>query len=519
MNTEGKEISLPQCPDLWIPGWAIRVHVELLVTEGVDALQHAVLGLINADVPGVPGSLARHLSVEERIVEMVLLRLADAGLVEQSEESVWRLTDKDANEDEVERREGWVFWDPIRARLLPELFLVNGNHGLPILKRESEGHEAPRRDKPHFEDIRRDLIPITLSEQFAIRGLKRSSGEWVLAQVDRESLLRICLTENRGDRVEFPLLVPFDVEPVLGDMPSVYFKEPVYSRQLAMGSPFSPYLMHMLEKEVPKGFQSVVAHAQEVNTDFLVRNNAAILSKFGGIENLEAQAEAEIRSALGWTFGAGPFADKDLVRTARYAEVARLAISSLGQAVDTRRSYAYVLQILGRLLADEIQRDWTSSPAAKGASAHLKSTYGLHNDEKKRLQNTWRDFVRQFDRRNGTSFGKWETGIPGDYRAYAINPKQDWRLSQLGSVMRAWGALAMVSDQEDTGRFHLCWIREAHREVPGLFQLFEETKEQRNEDKVGSFIEMPANLYRRNVYAIWRALAIGHERAMKSVSR
>jgi hypothetical protein len=277
--------------------------------------------------------------------------------------------------------------------------------------------------------------------------------------------------------------------------------------------------MHLLEKEVPNGIHSVMAHAQELNTDFLVRNNAAILSKFGGIDNLEAQAEAEVRSALGWTFGTGPFADKDLIRTARYAEVARLAIGILGQAVDTRRSYAYVLQILGSLLADVIQRDWASSPAAKSASARFKSTYGLHYEEKKRLQNTWRDFVRQFDRRNGTNFGKWETGIPGDYRAYAINSKQDWRLSQLGTVMRAWGALAMVSDQEYTGRFHLCWIREAHREVVDLFQLFEETKEQRNEDKVGSFVEMPANLYRRNVYAIWRALAIGHERAIEIESR
>ena len=80
MNTQDKVITKAP-PVLWMPGWAIRIYAEVHFSDGTDALQKAILGLMRAQVPGVVGSLARELCFQENIVESALKKLWESRLM------------------------------------------------------------------------------------------------------------------------------------------------------------------------------------------------------------------------------------------------------------------------------------------------------------------------------------------------------------------------------------------------------------------------------------------------------
>jgi hypothetical protein len=124
----------------------------------------------------------------------------------------------------------------------------------------------------------------------------------------------------------------------------------------------------------------------------------------------------------------------------------------------------------------------------------------------------WAQFVLSFDGRNGLSIAEWNVGTPGDHLNKA---RRSWPLSQLGTVLRSWGAFAVVAENEPAGEFFLDWIKRSLRVFPELFQTFERVKEQRNIDKNSISAGVTLAAYRSDLYKTWRALHHGYHQAKK----
>ena len=230
MTSKSESTDAP--PILWIPGWAVPVYLELEVEDGSDALQRAILGLMQAGVPGLAGSLASQLCLEETIVESVLKTLGDGEWIRwnQAEEMWSRTTKEDDVETQVERRLGWVFWDFLRGRLLPELLLDDHGAGLKASDEIPPANDVLNSDdipRPKTSHVGAELIPTAEGREFTIRFLRHRGSGAVLENVSG-LLRRVSLQRGSRKMRWHPLSVPYRVEPNLGANPSIYCCEPVY---------------------------------------------------------------------------------------------------------------------------------------------------------------------------------------------------------------------------------------------------------------------------------------------------
>jgi len=172
-----------------------------------------------------------------------------------------------------------------------------------------------------------------------------------------------------------------------------------------------------------------------------------------------------------------------------------------------RTPFSRILQILGRLVSDDIKPRWLRQSDKLGRSS-------AWFDSRKESQAAWESILRAFDQKHHTTIDAWQTPPPFDHINKA-NFHDGFKLSQLGTVLRSWGALAVAAEGEPDGKFCLAWIQASLREFPDFFEVFDEIKDQRNMDKNRSSIGISVEEYRKRIYRVWLALGRGYNTAIK----
>jgi hypothetical protein len=515
MNTKDKEAKKSP-PVLWIPGWAIRIYAEVHCPDGNDALQKAILGLMRAGVPGVVGSLSRELCFQESIVESALKLLSVSKYITPGPDGEsWVPNDEnDSDQQEVERRLGWVFWDPLRKRLLPELLFDDNGQALRQLQTSgpsgsefaSSGFEKPKRNV-----IRHELMPTIDGRDFTYRRLEGVGSASELIPVSSEYVHRVSFHHGPRAIQWHPLFVPYQLQTNLSSSPSVYCSEPVYTEKIAEMSPYSPFLKGIIQNSLPGAYLPIQEFAEEQQARERMHHGATFLAAYGSSERVIGEAQDEVRRMLGGEIPSGPFGSSELIQAAEEAECDRLISAKLDRSErGLRTPFSAVLQILGKVMADEMEECWKNSPSALRLANRYPELRFASNRDKNEMVKKWCCHVSAFDQNYGLSILEWNVGTPGDHLSKA---RRGWPLSQLGTVLRSWGAFAVVAENEPDGQFYLDWIRASIREFPDLFDTFERTKEQRNNDKntISSGLSLPT--YRSNIYRIWRALNDGYQQA------
>lgn len=515
MNMQDKEITKAP-PVLWMPGWAIRIYAELHCPEGNDALQKAIIGLMRAGVPGLVGSLSRELCFQESIVESALKKLfMSKHITPSSDGESWVPSEEnDSAEQEVERRLGWVFWDPVRKRLLPELLFDDNGQALRQLQTTdpsggglaSSGFEKPKRSV-----IRHELMPTIDGKDFVYRKFDGSSSTSDLISINSEQVHRVSFQNGPRAIQWYPLLVPYQIQTNLSSCPSVYCSEPVYTEMLADSSPYSPFLLSIIESSLPDTYLPIHEYAEEMQAKERMQHGATFLAAYGGSERVIAEAQDEVRRMLGGKIPPSPFGSSELIQAAEEAECDRLITANLKRSQrGLRTSFANVLLILGKVMAEEMENCWKNSPTALKLAHRYPELRFVRDRDKHEMLRQWNHFVRNFDQKNTLSILRWNVGTPGDHLSKA---RRGFPLSQLGTVLRSWGAFAVVAENEPEGIFFIDWIKYSIREFPDLFDTFERTKDQRNVDKNTISTGLSIHVYRSNLYAIWKALSTGYEQA------
>lgn len=515
MNTQDKVITKAP-PVLWMPGWAIRIYAEVHFSDGTDALQKAILGLMRAQVPGVVGSLARELCFQENIVESALKKLWESKLISPgSDGESWVPNEENYSADqEVERRLGWVFWDPVRKQLLPELLFDDNGQALRELQTTNPsggGLASSGFEKPKRSVLRHELMPTIDGKDFVYRQFNGSSSTSELISVNSEDVHRVSFQNGPRAIQWYPLLVPYQIQTNLSSSSSVYCSEPIYTMSLAEGSPYSPFLQSIIASSLPDVYRPIHEYAEKQQSNERMHHGASFLAAYGGTERVIGEAQDEVRRMLGGRIPSGPFGSSELIQAAEEAECDCLISAKLERSQrGLRTPFSAVLQILGKVMAEEMEACWKNSPSAiKLANRYPESRFVRDRDKHEILQQ-WNDCVRSFDQRNSLSILGWNVGTPGDHLSKA---RRGWPLSQLGTVLRSWGAFAVVAENEPEGLFFLEWMKGSIREFPDLFQTFERTKNQRNDDKNTISTGLSLQVYRSNLYTIWKALSAGYEQA------
>lgn len=502
-------------PILWSPGWAVRVYVEVKNTNGADALQKVILGLMHAGVPGLAGSLANELCLEETIVESVLKTLhADDWILWGGGE--WKKTTKtDQFDVQAERRIGWVFWDSLRHRLLPELLLDDNGAALgsdAVTIADCDVLKPDDFHRPTISQVRAELIPTVEARGFNVRALRKAGYETKFEDMS-ESLIRVSLQDSSRKMRWHPLIIPYRIEANLGTHPSIYCCDPVYSLQPSHESPYNPFLRAVIEAKIEKAYHPVSAFAEELQRKVREKHGAAFLAKMGGSERLDADARNAVLRMLGGTRVEGPFASPTLFAAAEDAERIWLTTAELPQSSESLRTqYSRVLQVLATCLSDEMLPLWQANQNTRKAAQKFPSRW----DAGKRRMNfddiikRWNADVSRFSRKHEIPFDKWGVNTAGEMGSAATYPT---RRTQLGLVLRCWAAFAIAAEGDPEGRFVLSWIRESLAEFPRLFETFESVKDQRNQDKGRSSENVPIGEYRDAIYKIWKAISESHRRA------
>jgi len=515
MKTQESKIDGEQ-PILWSPGWAVRVYVEIKNTNGTDALQKVILGLMHAGISGLAGSLANEICLEETIVESALKTLHSDDWIHW-DGSEWKITSKtDQSDVQAVRRVGWVFWDSLRHRLLPELLLDDNGAALgsgavtiavcDVLK-EDEFH------RPLISQVRAELIPAVEARGFNVRALKQVGNENKFDDVS-ESLLRVSLPDSSRKMMWHPLIIPYRIEANLGTHPSIYCCEPIYSCELSNESPYNPFLRSVIEDKIEKAYHPVNAFAEDLQRKEREKHGATFLAKMGGSERLDADARNAVLRMLGGQLHEGPFASSPLYNAAEDAERIWLTMPDLPQSsASLRNPYSRLLQVLATCISDEMLPLWQGNHSARDAAQKFPSNWyanqrRLNFDD---ARQRWDAAVSRFSKKVGIPFDEWGINTAGEMKSAATFAR---RRTQLGIVLRCWAAFAIAAESDPDGRFVLAWISESLTRFPNLFKVFEAVKEQRNLDKGRSFDNMPIGEYRNSIYKIWRAIAEGYNRAV-----
>ena len=159
---------------------------------------------------------------------------------------------------------------------------------------------------------------------------------------------------------------------------------------------------------------------------------------------------------------------------------------------------------------------WETNRSAREAAYQFPSSY--HAGKKRLnfddLRHRWDSHVGRFSKAEEIPFNEWGIGTAGEMKSAAT---YDRKRTQLGIVLRSWGAFAICACDDPDGRFVLKWIRESLSEFPDLFNVYEAVKDQRNIDKGRSSESIPIIAYRDSIYKIWKAIANGHKRALKQL--
>lgn len=569
-------------PMLWMPGWAIRIHVTIKLSDGADALQKAILGLMKAGTPGLPGSLANELCLGENIVESAMKSLSEQGWIQWGdgewerpikpsdgadklqndilrlmrdgvpgrldilakklvlEESIVEAAIKSLNEQgclllingvwelafanheaEVQRRTGWVFWDSLRQRLLPELLLDELDCSLDMIETATQATESLEADKfprPDPSQVRMELVPTVEARGFRARELRKTTKPFEFYDLDLgDSIQRVTLHDSRRKMRWHPLAVPYRIEENLGSQPSIYCCEPTYSPDLSFEAPYSPFLRAVMEEKNTKAYAPIKAHANDLQSNHRAKHSAAFLAGFGSPERLDAEAKDAVRRMTGETRIQGPFATPVLFGAAEDAERIWIATAKLPQSSkNLRTQYSSVLQALATCISDELLPRWKGNRSAKELATRFPSR---HDAGKRRVsfedcRRRWDGVVSQFSRDQGIPFDSWGISTAGEMRSAAtFEPRR----TQLGIVLRSWGAFAICASNDPEGRFVLYWIRESLKQFPDLFEVFEAVKDQRNIDKGRNSESISINKYRDSIYEIWKAIANGHKRATEQL--
>lgn len=503
-------------PTLWAPGWALRVYVSIKLSDGADALQKAILGLMKIKVPGLPGSLANELCLEETIVESAMKSLAEQGWIQWGDGEWARTAASDQSDFHVDRRIGWVFWDSLRQRLLPELLLDDLGHSLYKLDtaiQTSDFLQANDFPRPDSSQVNSELIPTVEARGFRVRELSKRASDLEFTDLD-DPIQRVTLQESRRRMKWHPLMVPYRIETNLGTQPSIYCCEPTYSPQLGPGSSYNPFLRVVMEGKNAKAYSPIKAHAEDLQRRQREKHSAEFLAEFGSPERLDAEARNAVRRMMGETRPQDPFATPVLMGAAEDAERIWLATAKLPQSnKNLRIQYSSVLQALATCISDELLPLWENNRSAKELADQFPSRFesGRRRISFAESRRRWDESVMRFARTQGIPFDTWGISTAGEMRSAAII---ETRRTQLGIVLRSWGAFAICAGNDPEGRFVLCWIRESLNEFPDLFDVYEAVKDQRNVDKGRNSESISITDYRDAIYKIWKAISKGHQRAL-----
>jgi hypothetical protein len=512
MNEESLSPLQPPKPELRIPGWEVRVYVETSSSHGRNALEKAILGLIKAGVPGVSGSLARELSIQENVVEVALDLLEEEGLLEL-DDMLFRLVEERSPEDEqVVPTQGWMFWDALRKSFLPVLVL-DGHPNAPEDPgscSDSDELGSFREKRPSHEEIRRDFMSAVEHRDLVVLGPPSRSTQLRSTRVGSADLRRVSPIGGRRCLNWRPLLVPYLVTPTLGEKAEIHFLEPVHQKVGEIASSYSPYLRAVIETELPGSVKRITDYADELQTRFLKEQGAPFLAARGGVFRVTADARDAVFKMLGSRTLPGPFGTDQIFQAACDAEMVRMMVEPLSLTPDALRTpFSRILQILGRLVADDIKPRWLRQSYKLGLSSawfHVR----------KESQAAWKSMLRDFDQKHHTTIDAWQTPPPFDHIDKA-KYRDGFKLSQLGSVLRSWGAIAVAAEGEPDGKFCLAWIQASLREFPDLFEVFDAIKDQRNMDKNRSSIGISVEEYRKRIYQVWLALGRGYNTAIKEL--
>lgn len=511
------ESTAEQEPTLWAPGWAIRVYVSMKLIDGADALQKAILGLMKVGVPGLPGSLANELCLEEDIVESAIRSLAEQNWIQWGNGEWERTPTSDQSEFQVERRTGWVFWDSLRQRVLPELLLDDLSYPLDRIDTATQASEFLQAHDfpcPDPSQVNVELIPTVEARGFMAREFFKYATEPEFRNLDR-AIQRVTLENLRRKMKWHPLVIPYRIEENLGTQPSIYCSEPTYSPHLIHESAFSPFLRGVIERKNTKAYAPIKAHADELQRKHRAKHSSEFLAEFGSPERLDAEAKNAVRRMTGKANLQGPFATPVLMDAAEDAERIWIAMAKLPQSSkNLRTQFSSVLQALATCISDELLPLWENNRSAREFAGRFPSRFeaGRRRINFEESRRRWDDVVLRFSREQEIPFFLWGISTAGEMRSAAI---YETRRTQLGIVLRSWAAFAICANNDPEGQFVLNWIRESLIDLPELFEVYEAVKDQRNVDKGRSSEIIPITEYRAAIYRIWKAIANGHKRAME----
>ncbi|MRR08443.1 MAG: hypothetical protein EG828_16285, partial [Deltaproteobacteria bacterium] len=316
------------------------------------------------------------LGLDSSLVQTALDTLAEDGVIKGAS-GVYRLQKSETVAGQVEKSSGWMIWDCYRSKFLPRLYLnpestfrfrVNeSTEPNPASSVADSASTAFRTPEPYLV---RDLLRVAASgNDFEIHELYRGR---VRKYPNETARVRFISRMSQAPQELF-LNVPVEIRPRLASEPGLFFFEPELTWPLeTLDASHSPEMRSILAATCPVEVARVHRIANEVNTSFLVENDADVLIKLGGIEKLKLDAEIAVKEQLGSAALHESFYSDDIIFSAQDAERSRLMMASgIMQQQEVRRSYGVVLQMLAAVLG-EMMADLFSARPIQAALEQLE---------------------------------------------------------------------------------------------------------------------------------------------------
>ncbi|MBT3193266.1 MAG: hypothetical protein HN341_11990 [Verrucomicrobia bacterium] len=494
------------------PGRAYQVCLELVNPSGEDALQRAVLGLLRLH-PSTGTSaerIAQDLGLSEGITNRVLTALADMQVLVEEDGLYQEAKREDGDGGTVSTVTGWVVWDCYRGDLLRTILADSPMQRLRKhlnLQERRLSVPFPRRDLPRREELRRALLRATASDECRLFSLRDSEFVELQDVVVRTVSL---LEEERP----FPLLVPVEVRPRVGETAGLFFHETQLAEAEFPVADFCAQMAQIIESRQPDSLRELTEEAMAVNNRWLADRGAEMLAEYGGEERVRADARQARKEMLRGVSLDEAFADQELFGSAEDAEVDFiLHQNGAMDAAPVRFAFERVLQILGRIVGDQAAKLLWSEGAARAINRLITSQEDWSNSRRRKWA---QDREARTCRALGLSLGDFRMRT---YLSELKNVRGALRdgaqRHQLRIAFALWMLPLFMEPEKPEVAGHIADVRSCLEAFPNFPDVLNITVEQRNADKSNRLSEVDATLplreLRSNIYRIWKTVgARGH---------
>ncbi|MFA6291515.1 MAG: hypothetical protein WC637_07015 [Victivallales bacterium] len=495
--------------EVYVPGIAYEVYLEIASMNGEDSLQKAVLGLLRLS-PGRHSAelMCADLGISEVLLRQVLRHLIDQqSVVEQ--DGLFANAKSDGEEiHPVQKINGWVFWDAYGQRFLETVLIDLSAEKLKKflgMKMRRKNCPCSSNLRPKLNEMQNALLSVLRAGDCSIFQTSDENGNFLINEAVGLSVQRVLLRDND---FECPLLVPVEVRARLSSEPALIFHNPQLM-DISMTQPVpDAHIKEQIKQEQSEDFEHLYSNANKFNLQFLKNRHADVLANLGGVDMIRADARnARDRELSGCVKSSTCFTD-ELLATAEDAEESLLLLrQNIGAEPVVRRNFEHVLQLLARLVGEEMADFFEVREHFK---ALQQAAQDISNAESRKKWALIR--CQERCRKLSIDLGGFhiETHLK-EIDRYPNIIKDTGCRHQLGYAFTLWLLPAFLDVDTDSAKAHVDKIRHAFHTNPSFGDMLANTIKQRILDKEtrdgNTYDGLPVLAVKRNVYSIWKVLS------------